>query len=116
MLALAEMLSDGARSNEVGGQQLAWCGSTVWCQGKDCHPTLWMEGECGPHCSWMSGNLREMKAHLHGLGLLTPWEVPHLAREIQFEVLCSGIRIIRRHQAGWTDIPATHLKCDAPAC
>ena len=45
------------------------------------------------------GTLRELRGNLYGLGLFTRREVNRLAREIQFEVLCSGVRLIRRHLA-----------------
>ena len=45
------------------------------------------------------GTLREMRKNIDGLGLFTHREVSRLCREIQFEVLCSAARIIRRHLA-----------------
>ena len=45
------------------------------------------------------GTLKELRDNLYGLGLFTRREVARLAREIQYEVLCSGVRLIRRHLA-----------------
>ena len=45
------------------------------------------------------GTLREVRANLYGLGLFTRQEATRLAREIQFEVLCSGVQLIRKHLA-----------------
>ena len=45
------------------------------------------------------GTLKELRDNLYGLGLFTRREVARLAREIEYEVLCSGVRLIRRHLA-----------------
>ena len=45
------------------------------------------------------GTLRNLRRNLYGLGLLTRKEVDRLAKEIQFESLCSGVRLLRRHLA-----------------
>ena len=45
------------------------------------------------------GILRSLRRNLYGLGLLTRREVDRLAKEIQFETLCSGVRLLRRHLA-----------------
>ena len=45
------------------------------------------------------GTLRSLRHNLYGLGLLTRGEVDRLAKEIQFESLCSGVRLLRRHLA-----------------
>ena len=50
------------------------------------------------------GTLREMRANLYGLGLFTRWEVARLAREIQYEVLCSGVRLA----PGWMNVLQRH--------
>ena len=43
------------------------------------------------------GTLRSLRQNLNGLALFTQREVNRLAKELQFEVLCSAVRIIRRH-------------------
>ena len=45
------------------------------------------------------GTLRSLRQNLYGLGLLTRREVDRLAKEIQFETLCSRVRLLRRHLA-----------------
>ena len=45
------------------------------------------------------GTLRNLRHNLYGLGLLTRREVDRLAKKIQFESLCSGVRLLRRHLA-----------------
>ena len=109
----------------MGGRRLAWCGSTFKCQeGVVAWEPLLAEREkqksdkyqelaadlATQHPGWRVtvvpivagclGTLRQMRANLHGLGIFTRWESTRLVREIQFEVLCSGVRLIRRHLAG----------------
>ena len=45
------------------------------------------------------GTLRSLRHNLYGLGLLPRKEVDRLAKEIQFESVCSGVRLLRRHLA-----------------
>ena len=49
----------------------------------------------------VAGTLRQMRANLHNFGIFTQWESTHLVREIQFQVLCLGVRLIRRQLAVW---------------
>ena len=62
----------------------------------------------GPHSRGKSGNF---EANLYGHGFFTRREVARLAREIQFEVLWSAVRLIRRPSQ-----MNCGMKCGAPAC
>lgn len=45
------------------------------------------------------GTLRTLRDNLNGLGIFTRKETSRLVKEIQFEVLCSAARLLRRHLA-----------------
>lgn len=45
------------------------------------------------------GMLREMRENLYGLGLFIWKEAAKLAKELWFQVLCSGVRLITQHLA-----------------
>ena len=45
------------------------------------------------------GTLRNLRRNISGLSIFTWGEAARLAKEMQFEVLCSAVRTIRRHLA-----------------
>jgi len=55
--------------------------------------------EVVPMVAGCLGTLRNLRASIYGLGIFTRKEATNLCKEIQFEVLCSATRLIRRHLA-----------------
>ena len=45
------------------------------------------------------GTLRKLRRNISGLGIFTRGEAARLAKEMQFEVLCSAVRTFIRHLA-----------------
>ena len=48
------------------------------------------------------GTLRNFREHIVRLKLFTKREILRLTRDVQFEVLCFGVRLIRRHFSSGT--------------
>ena len=60
------------------------------------HSTSWMKGGHSPTSFGKSGNLEDFRTNITHLKLFSK-EILRLTRDVQFEVICFAVGLIRRH-------------------